>query len=69
MDPGLTRMLLAGGTGAVAAGVPIALIMKAHENDARERARNIGFGAGAATGLAAPHIVNGLHDVMQRLSP
>lgn len=68
MDPALTRNLLAGGAGAVAAGVPIALIMKAHENAARERARNVGFGAGAATGLAAPHIVHGLSDIMQRFA-
>ena len=67
MDPSLAKMLLAGGTGAVAAGVPIALIMKAHEDAARERSRNIGFGAGAAAGLAAPHIVHGLHNVMQGL--
>lgn len=68
MDPNLTRMLLAGGGGALAAGVPIALVMKAHEDAARERSRNIGFGAGAAAGLAAPHIVHGLHNVMQGLS-
>jgi len=67
MDPGLMRTLLAGGAGAVAAGVPIALVMKAHEDAARERARNVGFGAGVATGLAGPHIVQGLHNAMQGL--
>ncbi len=68
MDPTLARTMLAAGGGALAAGVPIALIMKAHEDAARERARNVGFGAGAAAGLAAPHIVRGLHDAFQGLS-
>jgi hypothetical protein len=64
MDPKLMA-LLAGGAGAVGAGIPIALLMKAHENHARERSRNIGFGAGVATGLAGPHIARGLYGLTQ----
>lgn len=64
MDPKLLA-LLAGGAGAVGAGVPIALLMKAHADQARTRARNIGFGAGVATGLAGPHIARGLYNLTQ----
>lgn len=64
MDPGLSRALLAGGIGALGAGVPIALLMHAHEEAARQRARNVGFGAGVATGLAAPGVLGGLHNLL-----
>ena len=56
-------LIAAGGMGAAAAGIPIALMMKAHERDARNRARNVGYGAGIATGLAAPGIIRGLHSI------
>jgi hypothetical protein len=62
-DPGLTRLLLAGGAGAAAAGIPTALLMHQHEQAAKERARNVGFGAGVATGISAPHIINALHSM------
>jgi hypothetical protein len=68
MDPSLAKMLLAGGAGALTAGVPTALIMKAHADEARNRARNVGFGAGVATGLAGPHIASGLQNVIQGLT-
>lgn len=61
--PGAGSLLAAGGLGAAAAGIPIALMAKAHEQDARAKARNIGFGAGMATGLATPTIVRGLYDM------
>lgn len=60
---GMGPLLAAGGVGAAAAGIPIALMMRAHERDARAKARNIGFGAGMATGLATPAIVHGLYDM------
>lgn len=60
---GVGSLLAAGGAGAAAAGIPIALMMRAHERDARAKARNVGFGAGMATGLATPAIVHGLYDM------
>lgn len=59
----LGPLIAAGGVGAAAAGVPIALMMRAHEREARNRARNVGYGAGVATGLAAPGIIRGLHSM------
>lgn len=66
MSPGLERALLLGG-GAAAAAIPTYLVMKAHEEASRERARNVGFGAGVATGVAAPHIAQGLHSLLARM--
>lgn len=63
MDPGLSRSLLAGGIGAAGVGIPLALIARAHEQRAKERAGNVGFGAGVATGLAGPAIIHGLYDM------
>jgi hypothetical protein len=68
MDPLAARTLLAGGAGAVAAGVPITLLMRAHEDAARKRAQNVGFGAGVATGLAGPHIIRGLHGALEGMN-
>jgi len=59
----LGPLIAAGGMGAAAAGIPIALMMRAHEREARGRARNVGFGAGVATGLATPGIIRGLHNM------
>jgi len=61
----LRPLIAAGGVGAAAAGVPIALMMRAHEREARNRARNVGYGAGVATGLAAPGIIRGLHNMVR----
>lgn len=60
----LGPLIAAGGMGAMAAGVPIALMMRAHEREARNKARNVGYGAGVATGLAAPGIIRGIHNVI-----
>lgn len=60
----LGPLIAAGGMGAAAAGIPIALMMRAHEREARNRARNVGYGAGVATGLAAPGIIRGLHGMI-----
>lgn len=63
----LGPLIAAGGMGAAAAGIPIALMMRAHEREARSRARNVGYGAGVATGLAAPGIIRGLHNMTREL--
>jgi hypothetical protein len=63
IDPQLLRMLLAGGAGAVAAGVPAALITRHADEKARQQASNRAFGAGLATGVAAPRIVRGLYHI------
>jgi hypothetical protein len=62
-DPGLSRLLLAGGAGMLAGAVPTALIARAHEQAARQKARNVGFGAGVATGMSAPSIISTLHSM------
>ena len=40
--------------------------MKAQAEEARKRARNVGFGAGVATGFAGPQIVDALHAALHR---
>lgn len=60
-DPALVKALLAGGAGALGGGALGALFTHEHDQAARERARNVGFGAGVATGLAGPRIVDALH--------
>jgi hypothetical protein len=62
-DPGLTRLLLAGGAGAAVGAIPTAMLMHRHEQAARDKARNVGFGAGVATGISAPHIIHALHSI------
>lgn len=59
-DPALVKALLAGGAGALLGGG----LMHAHDEAARERARNVGFGAGVATGMAGPQIVDALHGAL-----
>jgi len=66
--PSIGPLLAAGGAGALAAGVPIAMMARAHEQKARARAGNVGFGAGMATGLATPTIIRGLYDMTQGAS-
>jgi hypothetical protein len=63
LDPHAIRLLLAGGAGALAAGVPTALVTRHLDARARERASNRAFGAGLATGVAAPRIVRGLFNI------
>jgi len=64
----LVKALLAGG-GALGGGALAAGVMHAHDEAARERARNTGFGAGVATGMAGPQIIDALHGVMHRGTP
>lgn len=60
-NPALVPALLAGGAGAVLGGGLGALLAHSHDEEARERARNTAFGAGVATGLASPRIIDVLH--------
>ena len=62
-DPALVKALLAGGGGLLAGGALGAGLMHSHDEDARERARNVGFGAGVATGMAGPKIIDVLHSL------
>jgi hypothetical protein len=61
IDPALLKRLLLAGAGGLAVGaVPAALITHRVDEAARERTRNRAFGAGMATGMAAPSIMRGL---------
>lgn len=60
-DPALVKALLAGGGGLLAGGALGAGLMHKHDETARNRARNVGFGAGVATGMAGPQILDVLH--------
>jgi hypothetical protein len=68
-DPALVKALLTGGAGVLGGGALAAGLMHAHDEAARERARNTGFGAGVATGMAGPQIIDALHGVMHRGMP
>ncbi len=63
LDPQMLRMMLAGGAGALAGGVPAALITRHLDEKAREGAANRAFGAGLAAGVATPRIVRGLYHI------
>lgn len=65
-DPALVKALLAGGAGALAGGGLGALLTHEHDQAARERARNTSFGAGVATGMAGPQIIDALHALAHR---
>jgi hypothetical protein len=69
MEPALAKALLAGGGGLLAGGGLGALFTHEHDEAARERARNVGFGAGVATGMAGPQIVDALHTLTHRGMP
>lgn len=61
IDPVMLRRLLLAGAGGLAAGaIPAAMITHKVDEGARERTRNRAFGAGMATGMAAPHVMRGL---------
>lgn len=55
------KLLYALGGGA-AVGLPTFALTRMHDAGERDRARNMGFGAGMATGIAAPRIIQGLYD-------
>jgi hypothetical protein len=68
-DPALVKALLAGGGGLLAGGA----LMHAHDaaqaEQEKRRAGNIGFGAGVATGMAGPQIIDALHSITHRSVP
>jgi len=65
-DPALVKALLAGGAGALAGGGVGALLAHSRDQEAIERAKNTGFGAGVATGVAGPQIIDALHGLVHR---
>ena len=55
-----------GGLGAAGAGIPAAHYLgKQQGEEGKNRTRNVAFGVGAASGLAAPHIIRGLGRIAQ----
>lgn len=63
-DPKLVRKLLGGGALALG-GTGLGLgALHAHDEAIRDRARNTGFGAGLAAGIAGPQIVDALHGAL-----
>lgn len=66
VDPGLVKLLLAGGAGALAGSGLGAHFAHARDEEAQRHAKNVSFGAGVATGLASPRIVGSLN---ARLNP
>jgi len=60
----LLRNIGLGGTAVGAAGIPLAYSMGKDTGEAKQkRTRNLAFGAGAAAGMAAPHIIKGLGQI------
>jgi hypothetical protein len=63
-DPKLVRSLLMGGGAALGgAGIGSALTHW-HDDVLRNQAKNVAFGAGMATGLAGPQIIDALHSAV-----
>jgi hypothetical protein len=60
LDPATMRMLLAGGGGLAAGGLGAGLLTHHMDEKSKEQATNRSFGAGLATGVAAPRIMRGL---------
>ncbi len=69
MEPALVKALLAGGGGLLAGGMLGAHHAHAEDELAKERARNTAFGAGVATGMAGPQVVDALHGLVHRGMP
>jgi hypothetical protein len=65
-DPALVKALLAGGGGLLAGGALGAGLEHMHDQAAKERARNTAYGAGVATGMAGPQIIDALHAITHR---
>jgi hypothetical protein len=66
MNPALLHTLLVGG-GLAAGAVPTALVMNQLAEKKRLATRNKAFGAGVATGVAAPHLLKGVFTIAKRL--
>lgn len=65
-DPALVKALLAGGAGVLGGGMLSAKLTHDHDEIARQHTRNTAFGAGLATGIAGPRIMDVLQGVAQR---
>jgi hypothetical protein len=68
-NPALVKALLAGGGGLLAGGALGVGLEHMHDQAAKERARNTAFGAGVATGMAGPQIIDALHSITHRSMP
>lgn len=66
VDPQLLRHLLIGAGGAALGAVPAALITRHFAEKERQRTRNRAFGAGVATGVAAPRILRTVFNLADR---
>lgn len=69
VDPALVKALLAGGAGALGGGALMHMHDASEREAARTKAQNVGFGAGVATGMAGPQIIDALHSFTHRGSP
>lgn len=69
VDPNLVKALLAGGAGAIGGGALMHMHDASEREAARAKAQNVGFGAGVATGMAGPQIVDALHSFTHRGMP
>lgn len=67
--PALVKALLAGGVGALGGGALTHMHDASEREAARAKAQNVGFGAGVATGMAGPQIVDALHSLTHRSMP
>jgi hypothetical protein len=65
-NPALVKALLAGGAGLLGGGALGAALMHAHDEQTRKHTRDRAFGAGVATGVAGPHIIDALHSAVHR---
>lgn len=68
-NPALMKALLAGGGGLLAGGMLGSHLTHKRDEAAKERAQNESFGAGMATGLAGPTIIDALHSLTHRGMP
>lgn len=60
LNPALVKALVAGGAGALL-GAGGASLMHRHDEEDLARSKNTAFGAGIATGMAGPRIIDALH--------
>ncbi len=65
IDPNLLKMLGVGAGGLALGGVGAHLLTRSADEEERRKTRNKSFGAGAAAGLAVPHIAKGVFNIAQ----
>lgn len=66
LDPAMMKLLLAGGVGGAAVGLPTYALTHHHDQAEKARASNQSFGAGVASGLAGPRILRGVLNIAQQ---